>query len=345
MMPLDPCDCRKEVPGIQNSFFCAHPAVVATESIVASAVCRSCGFQNSPPPAAMRPVPRHLRFPQDIQPCLFVGSRNASDSHAFDCCHPSHGVTTQEQCNRCGDYEELLPLGPRALRSWAVGVTTAPRTVPTLARTLESLSEAGWADVFVFAEPDAPDERSLPGHVWCPRGSKLGAFSNWYLSLTELVLRAPHADAYFLCQDDVAFCRDMRIYLEDILWLNPSPQVVSPYCAAVHDSESVSGFHRLDEGARTCGALSLIFPNAVARALLCDSFFLQHRRSGLGKGVAHIDSVIGTWCRTTGIGFFVHSPSLCQHLGEHSTLWKNIEPSPRRSASSFQTEWISVFGR
>ena len=57
MMPLAPCDCRKDVPGIQNSFFCAHPAVVATESIVASAVCRVCGFQNAASPAGMRPVP------------------------------------------------------------------------------------------------------------------------------------------------------------------------------------------------------------------------------------------------------------------------------------------------
>lgn len=342
MTVLDPCHCRNNVPDIVDRFFCAHPAVAATDSMVAAAVCQVCGFRNSPPPASLRPVPRYLRNPRDVEPCLFLGPAAREELRSSHCLHPSHGLTTQTQCNRCRDYEVGLHNGPGAVHNWAVGVTTAPRPVTTLGRTLQSLANAGWPEVFVFAEPGSTHECDLPGHVWCPRGAKLGAFANWYLSLTELVLREPYADAYFLCQDDVEFCSDLRSYLEGILWLTSSPKVLSPYCAAVHDTHSGSEFHQIDEGSRTCGALSLILPNAVARAILCDSFFIEHRRAGPGKGLAHIDSVIGAWCQATGIGFWVHSPSLCQHTGVHSTLWGDIEPSPRRTAASYCVDVLSV---
>ena len=46
------------------------------------------------------------------------------------------------------------------------------------------------------------------------RPRELGAFPNWYLSLTELVMQDPSADAYFMCQDDILLSAGLRAYLE-----------------------------------------------------------------------------------------------------------------------------------
>ncbi|MCA9023063.1 MAG: hypothetical protein KDA74_23100, partial [Planctomycetaceae bacterium] len=102
------------------------------------------------------------------------------------------------------------------------------------------------------------------------------------------------------------------------------------------------GFNQLDADWNTCGALSLIFPNAVARALLCDPFFLDHRRNGPLDGSCCIDSVVGRWCRRSNIRYYVHQPSLVQHTGFHSSLWGEIAPSPRRRAGTFIDESESV---
>lgn len=342
MRTLQPCHSRVEIPGGGDSYFCSHPQVFSRNGRVSSSVCRVCAFKQDPPPANPRPVPRHFRTLCDLDSCLFLGPKSEADPQSYQCRHPSHQLTTQEYCHRCDDADYPLGPGPGAVCTWAVGVTTAPRGNSTLSRMLTSLADAGWPDAYIFAEPDSPNEGLRPGDRWCPRGIKLGAFSNWYLSLTELVLREPDADAYFLCQDDVVFCRGLRDYLEQILWPNPSPQVLSTYCAAVQDRGETFGFQELDEGWQTCGALSLIFPNGVARALLCDSTFLHHRRNGPLKGMVSIDAVVGSWCRKSAITYFVHSPSLTQHIGEQSSLWGHLGLSPRRSASSFPGELTSA---
>ncbi|MCH9776822.1 MAG: hypothetical protein K0U90_10350 [Planctomycetes bacterium] len=224
------------------------------------------------------------------------------------------------------------------IKSWSVGVTTAPRAVSVLDRTLESLSRAGWPEIHVFAEPDSVVTHKADQCYWHQRGKILGAFSNWYISLTELVLLDPHADAYLLCQDDIVLSRDTRPYLEKVLWCNEGSQVLSIYCAEVHDEPNHIGFNQLDADWNTCGALALIFPNAVARALLCDPLFLDHRRNGPSNGDACIDSVLGRWCRRSNIRYYVHHPSLVQHTGHYSSLWGEIAPSPRRRAGSFLDE-------
>ncbi|MEJ7592634.1 MAG: hypothetical protein WKF77_13875 [Planctomycetaceae bacterium] len=221
-------------------------------------------------------------------------------------------------------------------------MTTAPRAVPTLGRMLDSLRHAGWSDAYIFAEPGSSLEGVEAGHHWCPRGKRLGMFSNWYLSLTELVLREPKADAYVLCQDDVVFCGGVRSYLEQVLWTNSSPQVLSIYCAAVHDQFDACGFHALDAGSLTCGALCLIFPNSVARALLCDSMFFHHQRFGTSNEFGSIDSLVGSWCQKSGITYYVHSPSLAQHIGDWTTMSGHRGNSPRRAAASFSGMAVPV---
>ena len=88
---------------------------------------------------------------------------------------------------------------------WAVGITTAPRKSPTLSRCLESVKLAGWPDYRIFAEPDSPISEADSSAAVTWREGRLGPWPNWFLALSELFQRSPHADAFLLIQDDAMF--------------------------------------------------------------------------------------------------------------------------------------------
>lgn len=333
---LESCHFRTEVPSRGDRFFCSHSDIHSADSMVPKSACRVCNRQADD--LETHATRRNPSTRNRGETCMFLGALAALNPQSRHCCHPSHDLTTIEDCFQCQDHRHLLKTGFGSVRNWAVGVTTAPRTIPTLRRMLDSLRRAGWSEAYIFAEPGSSTDGLEPGHRWCSRGTRLGMFCNWYLSLTELVLREPNADAFFLCQDDVVFCEGVRSYLEQLLWQSPSPHILSIYCAAVHDRNSSSGFHIVDKAWQTFGALALIFPNAVAHALLCDSLFLHYRRNGALKEPAGIDSVVGAWCQKSQIAYYVHSPSLAQHIGQCTTLSGHVGDSPRRSASSFPGE-------
>lgn len=218
----------------------------------------------------------------------------------------------------------------RSVREWAIGMTTAPRKPATLERSLESLAAAGWTGPRIFAEPSV----ALPaGFAMLPvtrREPRIGAFPNWLLGLAELVMRQPRAEAYMMCQDDVLFAAGLRDYLERLLWPSSDVGVVSAYCPGGYGwHERPPGFHRDERGWGSWGALAYVFPNPSARALLSDPVVINHRHQGPGNGLQHIDSVVGAWAVRTGRPYFVHVPSLTQHIGHTSTIY---EPSTFRGA-------------
>ena len=218
---------------------------------------------------------------------------------------------------------------------WAVGVTTAPRRVSTLERCLTSLRSAGWGRPRLFAEPGVELRSEFADLPLTRRDETLGAFPNWYLGLCELVLREPRAGAYLICQDDVLFSKGLRDYLERTLWPAPDVGVVSVYCPSHYGGDKPAGYHIEDRGWDSWGALAYVFPNPSARALLSDPLVVNHRHHGPGDGVRNIDSVAGGWCQRTGRPYFVHVPSLAQHIGTTSTIWKRAGNTGCRRAGEF----------
>lgn len=219
--------------------------------------------------------------------------------------------------------------------SWAVGMTTAPRARPTLRKALASLAAAGWANCRLFAEPNTvlPDEFAHLPISW--RDSALGAFPNWYLGLSELYLRDPLADAYLICQDDALFATGSRDLLEQTLWPAANVGAVSIYTPSHVSAGKTPGFHPEHRGWASWGALAYIFPNASLRELLAHPLFIDHRRHGPGEGLRNVDSVVGAWCELAGLPYFVHVPSLAQHIGETSTIWRDAGAVGRRRAADF----------
>lgn len=222
--------------------------------------------------------------------------------------------------------------GP-AVREWGVGVTTAPRPRPTLARTLQGLHRAGWTDVRLFAdgEVEIPDAWRHLEVSW--RSPRMGAWPSYYLALAELLMRRPSADAFMIVQDDTVLFEhpQLRSYVESILWPAPERGIVSLYCSKAY-ARPVPGWHRLDERLIWGGQI-LIFDRETLIELVSDPGVIRHRLDP--TGLANIDGVIGQWAEATGTGVYVPSPSLAQHIGQTSSIWENSLILMNRRAIAF----------
>jgi hypothetical protein len=217
------------------------------------------------------------------------------------------------------------------VRTWAVGVTTAPRRRPTLATCLESLRRAGWEEPFLFIDAvDVPHPFShLPGTA---RDLRIGAWPNYYLGLWELVLRCPDADAYLMVQDDVLFTHRENLpeYLETILWPGTTPCLVSLFTPSSYTQDK-NGWNPLPEP-WFWGAQAFIFPRALVRDFLTAPEVIAHHDQPNGAGLVGIDRLIGEWADRRGVPIWHPTPSLAQHIGASSSIWPNTAfEGPRRA--------------
>jgi hypothetical protein len=194
--------------------------------------------------------------------------------------------------------------------------------------------------VHLFAEqaPDLSSTSLLHVNVIQRVGPALGAWSNFLLALNELYHREPRADAYLMVQDDAVYCRGLKKYLEQSLWPGPTPGVVSLHTPRHLAAATGTGFYPADLGWGAWGAQAFIFSNSAVRAFLSDSQVMDHRLKGVLEGKKNVDSVVGDWCRRTKREFWLHAPSLCEHIGAKSTLWRKGELKGRRTSADFPGE-------
>ncbi len=330
------CHSRRAYARETSVYFCAHPRVHREGCLVTPPICRGCDYASGPPPVTFRDYATHAGVVRE-GPCWHLGKqvghrpcatcRGEVQLKVFECHHADHELTTIPDCGRCPDYDQRLKTG--RVVTWMVGVTTAPRRRPTLERCLDSLRRAGWENPWIFAEPGVDIPPRFAKLSVSVRARPLGAWRNWWLALTELFQRDERADAYLLIQDDVVFCRELRTYLETVLWPAPNLAAVSLYSPSARNT--LTGFDRLT-AATLPGALALVLPNVAARMLLGDEQLLTHGRRQPPRLSALIDVAVGDWARRAGLPIFLHEPSLAQHIGDTSTLWHEAPASaPRRS--------------
>lgn len=343
-MSLAPCHSRRDFDASRGLFFCAHPKVHSKNQLVHAGICAICRHWQEPPPKTFRQIPTLVGVERK-GPCLYLGDKIREEPCAtcrgdirikvYQCNHPDHAETTIRDCTSCFDFECQLDVG--SVRKWMVGVTSAPREPSTLKACVESLGNAGWSEVRLFAEPGT----ILPGVAadmkvtW--RESTVGAWPNWYLGLAELYMREPRADAYLMVQDDAVFCHDVRKYLESVLWPDKSVGVVSVYCPSMYAS-AAEGFRRVAIGNGLIGALTFIFSNSSVRRMLSDMRVVAHRMSGPTAGLRYVDRIVGDWALNQQLRVYYHSPSLVSHIGESSTVWENAQIEGRREAHEFVGE-------
>jgi len=275
----------------------------------------------------------------------------------YECRHPDHFETTMAECRGCRDWAdrplgEAVPIGRLVpppperrgvpIRSWAVGVTTAPRTRPTLHACLDSLFRAGWEGPRLFVDSSVTIADRFSDLPVTFHETKLGPWPNYYLALVELLMREPAADAFMLVQDDVIFDdrHDLRAYLEAILWPADPIGAVSLFCSKAY-TRPLAGWHEF-EGPWLWGALAIVFPRESAKRFVTDPAVFEHR-SDPDLGLVNIDIEVGRWAHAHGLPIYFPTPSLVQHIGDASSLWPDPEARAmgNRRADRFAGDIIS----
>jgi hypothetical protein len=349
-MTLKECAARRDLAPERGEFVCLHPKVHSPAQRVTAPICQICRYSDSPP-AELRPFPTielgmalaTLGLRLDRQgTCFHLGKELRQEECAtcagrvrikyYRCEHAAHDETNFNQCRQCPDFEPSLRKGN--VRDWAIGVVTAPRSTPTLEGTLQSLAAAGWSEPWLFAEPGSEIPAGFFHLKRSDRGTTLGLWPNWFLGLSELVLRFPSADAYLMCEDDILLTAGLRTWLEQELWPENRLGVVSLFCPGAY-RRAAPGWHEVNEGWGLAGAQAFVFPPQAARMLLAHPLALHHRRRGGRSGLFDTDSVVGLWAQLSGLKAITHTPSLVQHVGDSSTSNHGSTDSPFRSASDF----------
>lgn len=227
---------------------------------------------------------------------------------------------------------------------WSYGLTTVPcRRKDLLPRTLTSLRKAGFDKPRLFVDGcnDALSwSREFELEVTC-RFPTIRTFGNWILSLWELYIRQPNADRYAMFQDDFVTYRNLRQYLESVpypsdgycnLYTFPQNQKLAP---KTRHGGTVDGWYPSNQMGR--GAVALVFDGYSVKNLLAAAHIID-RPQDIHRGWKAIDGGIVTAFRKMGRVEYVHSPSLVQHTGLHSSMGNK----PHLQAESFRGEDYNV---
>jgi hypothetical protein len=212
----------------------------------------------------------------------------------------------------------------------AVGITTAPRPIPTLDRCLSSARAAGvTGTILVSADGDClvPDN-TVDLHVHEPR---LGVLRNWAWTLRKLLER--DEDYVLIVQDDVTWARGSWTWL--LRHLDASKAAPVPFFTLYvdpkvgrdlerhHSRPLRPGWYMSHLGADSGGALCYGFSRACADVLLKNAEF-QYDLSTRDK---NIDRIVPKCLVNIGVPMAVRIPGLMHHrLGSGNSSIKVKKP-------------------
>ena len=254
-------------------------------------------------------------------------------------------------CDTCPDRRTGPPAPhplPRHVTRFAVGITSAPRPRPTLARCVASVIGAGFAPT-VYAEPGT----DLTG-VSCPvvvRPERLGCWRNYVQTLRDLLAAEPRAQAIVIFQDDIVVAQRTREFLEHDLWPSDRTGVVSLYSPdfKLYEAREKTGWKRI-HSQWLMGACAMVYPREVAEALSRHTTW----RGGAKRTIKDpakwkaVDTWIGHAVHAEKRHAYYPNPSLCQHIAETSSIGHGGNNSLRRGrhfrrSGKFAGEAITPF--
>jgi len=187
---------------------------------------------------------------------------------------------------------------PKGVTKWAVGITSAPRKNPTLARCVRSVQRGGF-DPIVFAEPGT-ETADVDAEI-VTRPERLGCWRNYVQTLRDLLERFPEAQAVMIVQDDVVFAPELREFLESELWPSTKVGCVSLYTPNYpsyeeHHNGSQPGLLKVNHR-HLIGACAMVYPRETVRKILGHP--LANDWKGVSKGPSQPDpakkKAVDTW--------------------------------------------------
>jgi hypothetical protein len=208
--------------------------------------------------------------------------------------------------------------------NWAFGITTiGNRYNTTLPITITSLRSAGFDNPILFIDDPGPYNWKIFNLECVYRSGRIKAFPNWFLAITELVLRFPLADRYALFQDDIITSRNLKLYLEKSEY--PENGYWNLYTFP-QNQELANGrkgwYESLQNGLSACG---LVFSREVVLKFWKNTHLIERPRNA-ARGHKSIDGGVITALQQEGIKEFVHNPSLLQHIGTDSVIGNKKHP-------------------
>ncbi|TWU08250.1 hypothetical protein [Stieleria varia] len=343
------CDLLVHLSGIQDS-----NSALATVDID---VCTACCDSFSPTPDDWNPVIASMMHAIGQQIMDAGGVAGCPVEKATELCETaiSHLPVVLPDEDDCVDdaqhiappreirleqWQEILPIPPSKhgkLTRWAVGVTTAPRRQCTLTPCLESLIASGWSEPHLFVDGPVEIDDAFASLQRTCRPEPMGAWPAWCAALRTLLTQYTDADALMIVQDDAMFpqTESTKTYVESMLWPGDRDSIVSLY-TSTDDMLNENAWRPLPR-VWVYGAVAMIFTPDQARDLLeCESRGLLN----IINGTAGIDTRIGHWADQRGIEVWHPSPSLVQHIGQVSSVWKRSRAVGLRRASRFIVDEI-----
>lgn len=149
-------------------------------------------------------------------------------------------------------------------------------------------------------------------------------------ALQSLVAQDPDADAYTVFQDDIRVARGLRAWLDTSLWPDdPAKILVCSLYLSGATQITKSGWNDLSQIPvwRPFGACALVFTNSGAKRLISEP---------MGGLLTGSDTQVGSLARKSRLGYWTHSPSLVQHIGERSAIHvKEVGLTEARVAANF----------
>jgi hypothetical protein len=216
---------------------------------------------------------------------------------------------------------------------WSVCVTTCPREQGYyLEQTLSSLFKAGFEDPIVYAEPNSVVPEWFSGQV-VHRRKKYGDWSNWATGVFDLLHSEVDTDYFLLIEDDVIFCKSFKKYIEHSLSFLGDFASLSLYTPSVYHKVNFRGFHNELKDHRTLSTVAIIVKKNMLINFFSDYDVQRHRFENIFPEFEERywclnvdpknsikDAVIGKWASKKNLPIYYHTPSLAEHIGEHSNI-------------------------
>lgn len=231
-----------------------------------------------------------------------------------------------------------------------IGITTAPRPdgVSYLETTLSSIYHAGFrSDVHIRAEPGSNFGASVltPGLMISTHKNefRLGNHNNFLALATDLIQFAEAFDEEYIitCEDDVVFSRDckekIRLSLDSLTANDERFGFLALYTSSIYQRAIPEGIHYY-KAPSLWGACALAWTVESLRAVITHKDFTGWR--GLNSNpppvghpdICHVDTCIGNVLIKLKRKTFFMRPSVCQHIGEVSSLRKVKLTDERKAA-------------
>lgn len=200
-----------------------------------------------------------------------------------------------------------------------IGIITAPRELPTLKTSVNSLRQSGVSrHIHIFSEPGSieVEGRNMTLHISV---EKKGAFANYDFALRYLIENGK-GNKVLILEDDYIYAKDTGYMISRIDNLEDRFGYYNLFTNGHHprakDLFPKRGWNEVREVGRHAWGVAYIMRKDVARVMRGDEFYQKILR----EKNQMIDGAVSEALKRLELPMYYHNPSLCYSIPAPSTL-------------------------